>query len=170
MSLLTKVVVFGSDVAGEDSGVQLFLDEVANVNADGSAKTEFYPGDVVAMLLIVPPEFLLLSVQSTDGMVAATGSVSRTREDRVLFAEKSELLSLSQLPASAVSPKFYGKSATITVDKQSVTASAAPCIADLSYNYTARQYKLTAPGSLNIGTEEGDDWPIGVVVYVEAIK
>ena len=169
MSLLTKVVVFGSDVAGVDSGVQILSDDLVNIDDDGEIKNEYYPGDSRFLLVIVPDTYRLIEVKTTDGSVVATGAVTRAQKDRLLFADKDESLSLTQLPAGSVSPKWYGKTATITIDKQSVTASAAPCIADLSYNYSALQYKLTAPVSLNIGTEEDDDWPIGVVVYVEEI-
>lgn len=169
MSILTKVVVFGSEVSGAESGVQIFADAIANINDDGTEKTQFYEGDSQYLLVIVPDEYRLVAVKCTDGIVTALGQVSRGQVDRVLFAEKDVAVSLAQLPAGEVSPKWYGRSATITVDKQQVTASAVPCIADITYTYAALQYRLTAPSSLAIGANDGDDWPIGVVVYVEAV-
>jgi len=169
MSLVTRVVVFGS-VDGEASGVQLFADALTNVNSDGTPKTEYYPGDSVNLLLIVPDTYKLLAVKSTDGSIVATGSVTRTEVDRILFTEKGIQQQLSQLPAGSVTPGWYGASGVLTVDGQQVAANAAPCIADLAYSYQAERYQLTAPASLAIGAEDGDDWPIGVVAYVEKIK
>ena len=168
MSLLTKVVVFGDSASESAAGVQIFGDAIANINADGTDKTEFYPGESYYLLIIIPDDYRLLSVKATDGTLTATGQVSRTQIDRILFTDKGEAMSLSQLPAGEVTPEWYGKSAVLTVTGQQVSVAAAPCIADIGYSYTAMQYRLTAPASLNIGPEDGADWPIGVVVYVEA--
>lgn len=167
MSIMTKVVVFGDAAAESAAGVQVFADAIANINDDGTEKTEFYPGDDYYLLVIVPDDYRLLAVRSTDGSITATGQVTRSQEDRVLFAEKGVAVSLSQLPDGEVLPQWYGRKAVLTVDHQQITANIAPCITDLLYRYAALQYRLTAPASLNIGQEDGADWPIGVVVYVE---
>ncbi len=170
MSLTTRVVVFGGDESS--SGVQIFSDPEKNINEDGSEKTTFYQGDSQHLLIIVPSDYRLLYVLCTDGVVAGHGSGTRQQVDRLLFSESGAegVLSLSQLPAGDVSPVWYGNTATLTVDGQEVTANFTPCIADLSYSYRVEQYELTAPSNLNIGPEDGDDWPIGVVVYVEKIN
>lgn len=166
MSLTTKVVVFGDDVSSS-SGVEIVSDSVGNM-VDGEEKTEFYPGDGQYLLVIVPDEYRLLSVAATDGDIVATGLVSREQVDRVLFAEKNVSESLSQNIAGSITPVFYGGAAVLTVEDGAVRASAAPVIADLSYNYAAYQYRLDIPSGLEIGDD--DDYPIGVVAYVEAVE
>ena len=169
MSILTKVVVFGSDADSASSGVQIFADDAANINADGSQKSEFYPGDNFYFLVIVPADIKLLSVQSTDGTVSLIGAVVREKKDQLLFADTAEPSSLSQTPIGPVTTTWYGRTAVLTVDKQQVTVNTVPSIADLSYKYAALQYRLTAPAYLPIGSEEGANWPIGIVVYAEVV-
>jgi hypothetical protein len=169
MSLLNKVVIFGDESGSGDSGIQVFWDDVANVDSEGEPISEYYPGDSRYFLVIVPDGYRLLDVKSTDGAVSAMGSVSRPQVDRVLFDQQDKLIDLSQQPAGGVSPTWYGNSATETVEGKQVKASAAPCLADIEYSYAALQYRLTAPATLNIGPNDDDDWPIGVVVYAEVV-
>lgn len=168
MSLSTMVVVFGAGAgAGAASGVQIFADEVANVDSLGKEKTEFYPGDDFYFLVIVPDEYRLVEIKATTGLVVALGEVVREQLDRLLFAETGSQLSLAQLPDGEVSPVWYGQQGLLTIDGQQISADLAPCIADLAYSYRALQYRLTAPADLDIGPDA--DYPVGLVVYVEAV-
>ena len=167
MSLINKVVIFGEDASEGESGIQVVWDDFANVDAEGKAISAYYQGDSRLVLVIIPDKYRLVEVKPTDGSLAFMGEVSRPQIDRLLFDLPGKLLKLTQLPAGEVEPTWYGNTATLTVEDGQVKASAAPCLADIAYNYAALQYKLTAPTTLAIGPEDDDDWPIGVVVYAE---
>jgi len=169
-ALATKVVAFGGDsAAAAAAGVAIILDAAANINADGTEKTEFAPGEPMYLLVIVPDTWRLLDVKSTSGTVSALGQVFRTQiEERRLFAEAAKKEALSQLPAGPVAAKWYGREANLTVDGRELAASLVPSLADLTYEYEAMQYRLDAPAGLALGVDE--EWPVGVVVYVEEIK
>jgi len=170
MSLINKVVIFGDEADSGESGIQVFWDDVANVDAAGKPISAYYSGDSRYLLVIVPTGLRLLSVKPTmDNTLAAVGQVSRDQVDRLLFDLPDKLLGLSQLPAGEISPTWYGRTAVLTVEGDQVKANSAPCLADIAYSYTAMQYKLTAPTGLAIGPDDDDDWPIGVVVYAEVI-
>ena len=170
MSLINKVVIFGDEADSGESGIQVIWDDFANVDAEGKPISAYYPGDSRYLLVIVPAGLRLLDVKPTmDNTLAATGQVSREQVDRVLFDLPDKLIDLSQQPDGEVSPTWYGRTAVLTVEGDQVKASGAPCLADIAYSYAALQYKLTAPAWLNIGPDDDDDWPIGVVVYAEVI-
>ncbi len=166
-SLINKVVIFGEDAGEGESGIQVFWDDFANVDGDGEPISNYYPGDSREFLVIMPEKYRLLSVVPTSGAVAANGAVSRQQIDRILFSEKDVLQPLTRSPVGGVTPTWYCSPPVITVVDNQVKANRAPTIADVSYSYAALQYTLTAPSTLNIGSNGDDDWPIGVVVYAE---
>jgi len=172
MSLLNKVVVFGDAAGGADYGIQVVWDARANVDAAGEPISKYYPGDSRFFLVIVPAGIELVEVMATDANATVTevGPVTRPQVDRLLFDEAGKLLNLSRLPAGAVTPTWYGRTATETVEGQRIKASVAPVLADIAYSYAAIQFRMTAPPELAIGPDEDDDWPIGVVVYAEVVS
>lgn len=135
--------------------------------AAGEVRSRFSPGDYAYFLMHYDPaRVYVASVEATAGMVEVGQMVSRSVTDRVLFDALGEARELTHIPSGNITPRWWGREATIDRQVRRVIASAAPAYCDISYTYLARSaYFVPPPMSL-----EGDAvYPVAIVVSVEAV-
>lgn len=165
----TIVVRFGQSVSGSTDLFLVELDGQLNretVDGEEREKTQFYPGDEIHFLLHYDrSKYLVEAVKATAGNVQMHGWVNRSHEEELLFEVAGEAKELSHIPSGAPSVAWYGRSATLSREGRAISASAAPCLGLVSYSYQAWSGKLVPP---NIDLEDGEEFPLAVVVYVEA--
>jgi len=158
----TIVVSFGEGVDSANALVVVELDDSMNVSG-GEVKNSFQPGDSTYFLIHHDANLGIQSVKSTSGGLFNMGTVSRTGTQEILFESTDHEVELTHNPTGGVSAYWYGNAATVTRSGRTVTANAAPCIGDISYTYRATLYRLDTP---SMSLSEGDEYPIGVVVYI----
>lgn len=169
MSNPTIVVRFGQSVSG---GADLFLVELDGqlnreiVDGIDQEKTQFYPGDEINFLLHYDrSKYQVEAIKATAGQVQMNQWVTRTHEEEMLFEAVGDAQELSHIPSGSPTITWYGNTAEIDRDGRSLSASAAPCIGHASYPYQAWSGKLVPP---SIELEDGEEFPLAIVVYVEA--
>jgi hypothetical protein len=165
MSGPTIVVKFGDSVA---SGALCLveLDEKMNVDGEGKAKSQFYPGDPVYFLVHHDPTLQITAIGCTSGQVVAQGTVSRDHKEDVFFLAPDEAHETPHNVAGGVTGKWYGRASALTMTGRSLLAPGAPCIGSISYSFTARLFQFLPP-AMTLAVDE--TWPVGIVITVEAI-
>jgi hypothetical protein len=165
----TIVVRFGQSVAGSTDLFLVELDAQLNretVDGEEREKTQFYPGDEIHFLLHYDrTKYQVEAVRATAGQVQMNQWVSRSHEEELLFEVAGEALELSHLPSAAPAVTWYGRSATLSRDGRAISAAAAPCLGLVSYQFSAWSGKLVPPP---MELEDGEEFPMAIVVYVEA--
>jgi hypothetical protein len=163
----TIIASFGEEAAAENYHVVIELDDQLNKDSDGDVKTTFNPGNEVYFLVQHDSRVRINSIKSSKGQVQALGSVTRTRTKNILFAEAGEEQQFGYLGSSSV--EWLGNTAGI-VDYDGINLRAVggnfPAMGRVSKSTTFSSYKLVA----DVPTlSEDEDYPIGVVVYMEAL-
>lgn len=164
----TIVVRFGQGAA---AGQDLFLVELdgqlnrETVDGVDQEKTQFYPGDEIHFLLHYDPgKYTVSDIKATAGQVQMGRWVERSAEEEMLFEVVGEPLELSHYPSGAPSVDWYGRRASISRDGRSLAADSAPCLGLVTYQYRAWSGKLVPPP---VELEDGEQYPLAIVVYVE---
>jgi len=140
--------------------------DIRTLPAEG-VKSQFVPGDQVYFLLHYDHSRLRVTgIQATAGQVVMLGEVSRSATDEVLFTSPGELQELSHIPAGGLAASWSGRTAAISRDGRSVSASAAPCLGNVTYSYQATSCRFVPP-PMTLGDD--DSYPVAIVVYVEAV-
>lgn len=160
-------------------------DEVLNTETgdDGQPqeKTSFAPGDPYYFLIYCTGNAEVTRVVPAAGSVTGRGSVSRTREDVVLFPEinqEEEKPTLSYNPTGGLSqdwktdiiPTFnVGTGLRIDSGDRSlhITGGAVPCQAYLTYGVRFTSWLFTPP-AMNL--PEGESIDIPIVIYLREIN
>lgn len=165
----TIVVRFGQSIAGSTDLFLVELDGQLNretVDGEDREKTQFYPGDEIHFLLHYDrTKYRVEAIKATSGQVQMHQWVTRSHAEELLFEVAAEAKELSHIPNGNPSVTWYGNSATLNRDGRSLSASAAPCLGLVSYPYQAWSGKLVPP---NVDLEDGEEFPLAIVVYVEA--
>lgn len=132
------IVVSFSDDANSDGFYVAELDEVAN-----NGRTQFVPNEEVYFLVQHDVTLQILNIVSTNGSVRSTGTVTRTREQVMLWVEEGEEQSLSHM--GSVSFAFSFSSTGLSVNGVSVTASGGsfPALCKATITGQFKQYCLT---------------------------
>jgi len=160
----TIVVQFG-DGADSSALVKVELDGLTNVDADGKEKTQFYPGDHPVFLVHHDATLRLDHIEVSSGMVQDLGSVTRERTQQLSFAA-IEGQELEYLPTGSVAVAWYGNDGTLQVTGRSVLpAGVVPAICTVTLQAAFRQFRLIPPA---LTLAEGQEWPVLVVVHMEA--
>jgi len=141
--------------------------DIRTLPAEG-VKSQFNPGDSVFMLLHYDHSRLrIVDIKATAGQVIMYGEVSRYITEEVLFVTAGELHQLSRNPSSDLAASWFGRTAALTRDGRNISANAAPCLGNVSYSYQATSCRYIPPPMV-LG--EGEDYPVAIVVYVEAAE
>jgi hypothetical protein len=99
-------------------------------------------------------------------MVQDLGTVSREREQQLSFAA-ADSQELDYVPASAPVFAWFGNDGALQVTGRSVLPTGTlPAICSATLQATFRQFRLLPP-TLTL-VNEGDEWPVLVVVHMEA--
>ncbi len=164
----TLVVHFG-DKQSSGGSLRMAIDPVAHTDKEGSIKSTFAPDEDVYFLIFPSPKQTIVSVKATDGgTVQQLGWVSRTQEEQ-LTIPSNEPVNLGFIPTGAVSPvRFYGRSGILTTNGTSVTCSAWPCIADITYPAKAIRYRHRFAAGLTV--DEGETFPVSAVAEYKEEK
>ena len=160
----TIVVQFGS---GADSSalVKVELDGVVNLDAESNEKTQFYPGDQPVFLVHHDATLRLDHIETSSGMVQDLGTVTRERQQQI-SCSNTDSQELEYLPASPPAITWYGNDGALQITGRSVLPTGTlPAIATLTLQATFRQFRLIPPP---LTLAEGDEWPILVVIHMEA--
>lgn len=166
MSNPTIVVKFGDSVTGEDSLFIVELDDFLNIDSDGEVKTQFFSGDQIHFLMHYDSSKLVVkNIKTTDGQVVLGQKVNREKTVELLFDDPSTPQELMHVPDSISVEQWYGRTSILRREGRSIYAESTPCIGDIVYEYSAIAAKLVTP---NVEIEAGDEYPIAVVIYVEA--
>lgn len=161
----TLVIQFG-DGADSSAIAVVELDDTRNVDSAGEVKTQFAPGDLVWFFVHHAPTLRIGTVVPTSGSVASMGRVMIPRTvEQQLWAD-SEPVRLSYIPAGGVDVSWFGRTSTLTLSGQEITASDPPAIGRLSYQIDAALYRLQTP-VVSLGADE--TWPVAVVVTMEVV-
>jgi hypothetical protein len=167
MSATTIVVRFGDSVSDPGLLALVELDDSRNLGPAGEPITgNFPPGQSVFFLVHHDPLLRIGSVVATSGSVAAQGLNTFSREQQTFFQAVNEPIDLPHLPTAHPAVVWYGRQSALIRDGRSLTAPGAPCIGDLSYQFTASLYRYTPP-SLDLDADEV--WPVGIVITMEEI-
>ncbi len=164
----TIVVEYGKSVALAGNGlVVVELDGNANRDSEDKETSQFFPGDEPVFLVHHDSSIRIDRIAATSGMVAPMGIVSRPRNQRQLFTQAATVHDLPHNPAGGVSSFWFGKQGSgFTVAGRSLSVQGnIPCLADLTYSVSFKQYRLIPP-PLTLAEEE--QYPIAIVIYVEA--
>jgi hypothetical protein len=166
----TIVVRFGQGAAGQD----LFLVELDGqlnreiVDGVDQEKTQFYPGDEIHFLLHYDQtKYRVTAIKATAGQVQMASWVDRTQEEELLFEVVGEAVELSHYPSRAPVVTWYGRTASLSRVGRSLAADSAPCLGLVTYPYRAWSGKLVPPP---VDLEDGEEYPLAIVVYVEAAE
>lgn len=167
-SIGTTIVVEFGEGADSSAFVAVELDETLNKNADGSEKSQWYPGDQVWFWLQYDEAVLRLDrIVSTSGMVVAAGEVSRTREQALTWTVADDPVELSHQPSGPVSLHYYGRAGTgmRQEGRQIRMAGGVPCTADATLPLRVLLYRYVPPP---MTLAEDQTWRSVIVVYLEA--
>lgn len=163
----TIIVKFGDQVSNaEDYFVTAIIDE--QLDASGSVKTSYNPGDQPSVLIQHDGRVRIGSVKCSTGQMVYDGQVSRNKETTLVFTEQNEEKQLSYI-ARSLSMIWYGHVATYreSEDRKLVCSGGqlpAICRASLSCGF--HKYDLHA--NIPPLTPE-DEYPVAIVVYMEVI-
>lgn len=154
------------------------VDDVLNVNSDGSEKTSFGSGESVYITLHLSSNISLSAIRLThpDATIELVESATRTLKEQWFFtgiALGNETVHTTSVVPSSIGLNFFGNTGSPSQTTQEVGVvevkandfSNVPYIADVSIQYTVVVYKLTLPEVTLI--DDDDSYPVGVVFYVE---
>lgn len=171
----TIVVHFGDDVEAGAFAVAM-LDDELNVDGQGEPLTSFAPGSEIYFLVQHEPALVITRIAATDGQVVAQPQKYYAVTDRLDFAEDYDAAAdssggeqqLSMIPAGAITPTPYGRVATAIryAGRLVRVLGGTPVKYDFAYRARVRSWKLLAP---NVALAEGEEWPITIHIYMEAV-
>ena len=168
MSVAASLVVRFGEGADSTELVAMEFDAAMNLDAAGEEKREFSPGDPVFFLVHHAPTLRIGQVKASCGMVVAQGAVSREKEQQLLWTAAGEEQELSYVPASAVTPLWYGNVAAglrkTGLRTMTVSGGLLPALSLVRHAVTFHLYKLLTP-PVELG--EGEEWPITIVAWME---
>lgn len=167
MSVLGTIVVkYGPGVSADTSLVVAAADSELNRNLDGSEKSNFGKDDKPFFYVHHDSSVRIVAVKPTSGMVQPMNMVSRSDTSQMLFMDRDSTQELPHIPSS-VSAEWYGNDGDLRhAGRELTVAGIVPCIGDISHTFSARLYRLHPPKLDHLKSED-DQYPIGVVVYVE---
>jgi len=140
--------------------------DIRTLPAEG-VKSQFYPGDLIYFILHYDHSRLRVSdIRTTIGQVVVQGEVSRAVTDELLFVTAGESQQLSHNPAGAIAAAWFGRSAALSREGRNVSANAAPCLGNISYTFQATSCRYVPPP---MTLADGEDYPVAIVIYVEAV-
>jgi len=160
----TVVVQFGK---GADSNalVKIELDGAVNLDASGTEKTTFEPGDQPVFLVHHEPSLVIAAVSCSSGSIQDLGMVERERSQRMQWQELQSQ-ELEYLPSGRPTITWFGNDAGLSVVGRTLTPSGVvPAVCDIAMVIAAHQYRLIPP---DIVLAEEEDYPILIVVTMEA--
>lgn len=162
----TIVVEFGEGVDNSEL-VVVELDGEVNLDADGNEKTSFSPDDSPGFIVHYDETKLRIDrVECSDGSVSSGSLVSRIRTRQLQFTNTDDSQQLSHIPDGEVELEEYGNNPAIVQDGRKIRAAGlVPSIGKATYDIRCRAYRLTPP---DLDLEEGETYPVLVVVYMEA--
>ena len=167
-NIVASIIVKFSEGADSSALYKVELDSLLNLDDAGEVKNQFSPGDPVNFLVNHGRELRIGNVLATDGMINATGQLSRQRSDSLLFRDEEETGELGYFPAGPLSQKWYGNQAqSLSRADRTITVSGGvyPCRVKLDYIVFFHGYRLITPA---MELAEKETYPIDIVVYFEA--
>ena len=168
----TLVVDFGASDSGQAAAF-LELDDTRNLDDDGSAKSQFYPGEQVWIRLHHDSGYTPVAASATDGGADLVDTVTITVTEELYFEQPlqedgSGEVSLKYRPAGGLSVVWQGNQG-VGLQYSGQTAwitSGAPCLAQVSYPVTFVRILYTPPA---LELAEGDQRQIMVRATLEAV-
>lgn len=171
MATSTIVVNFGSGTSADTDFVKVELDDILNVDSAGETISSFSPGDSVYFLVQHGDTVKVGDVKSTSGSISLqSSSVSREREQQLFFTTGLDTDTLEYDYIGTYTDVWKGNTAqtTVAVGGRTITPNGGtyPAISDSIINAEFISYKLTS----DVPTlAEDEDYPVGIVVYIEAV-
>lgn len=167
MATGATLIIKPQAAASAESQPVMLLDDTLNLDAAGKAKTRFYPGDRVYLLLQIPDGVEVTAVRSSDGTLARLGTVTRQKTEIITATEEDVPVSLSAIPSGGVTAvKWYGNHGSIAgIDGRKITISGdMPIKVMIRYSFEAVSYMLDG---VDEALEAGEEWPVEVRAYME---
>lgn len=139
--------------------------DIRTLPADG-VKSQFNPGDEAYFLAHFDADKLRIAdIQATAGTVINQGHVTRSVTDELLFTARGEALTLSHIPAGYLESTWFGRSANLDRNGMQVTADVAPCLGNVTYDFSAMSFKYVPPP---MTLSDKESYPVAIVISVEA--
>jgi len=159
---LTAIASFGDQASGS-ALIVAEIDSQVHQDADGNVKSVFLPGDEVFFLLHYDASVAIVRVLATDGGdVQRIGQVTRSNTLESTFQHPADLVDLPHRPNGQPDVKWFGRSGSLLLSGRSLRTDAAPCLGEISYNFTAMQYRHRLVNGIVL--QPGEAFPVDVVV------
>jgi len=166
VEIVTRVLNFGEEIAGSGALIVAEIDVDKHQDDDGNAKSSFLPGEEVFVLIHHDPDIRIVRVQDTGkGDLLRIGRVTRSRTEEMTFTHPADKQELPHIPFGGVSASWYGRSSMLVLVGRQLQASSCPCLGDISYNFSAVQYKYRLPAGVSLAV--GEQYPVDLVVEYE---
>jgi len=169
----TIVLHYGEGVTQDSSSCTVEHDEILDTVTDSDGKvvekTSFAPGDPYHFLTKCSNGIYIAKILVTAGDITALGSVTRTRENDLVFTEINSAdnkPSISYVPSGNLSPVWYGNvGGPLYVDQEQmkvdIRTGTIPCYCKATYPVSFDSYRLT-PQVLSFDTYE-----VYIAIYLE---
>ena len=165
-NVVTKVVRIGEESGSSSALFVVELDEAMHLGADGNVVRSFLPGEQVFVLLHHDPVVRVVRVADTaNGDLQRLGTVSRSRTVQVVFPAADDAQDLPHNPDGLPSVVWYGRSSQLQLAGRALRAPGAPCLGDVTYVFTASQYRYRLPAGVTLA--KGERFPVSLVIEVE---
>ena len=160
----TIVTSFGEGISEDDVLVVIELDDELNLDDDGETKTTFYPGDECYFYVHLQAGLTIDRITVTSGArPRSLGSKTVTKTEQMFFPELNEELQLGYF-INGISYSWYGNAGSIEREERTLkNNSNLPCVADVTYTFTAWSYRYDPPA---MTLAEDETYPVGIVVHV----
>lgn len=163
----TLVLDFTTDSA--TAAAALELDPTRNLDDDGNARSQFYPGDEVWLRLRAPAGYTPVAVEATDGGAALAGAETQQLTETKYFEQTGQeegAVTLTHPPDGSIAAAWQGNQGhglTHSGNRAWIT-TGAPALGQLTYPVTFYLIRYTPPP---MTLADGDQRQFGVRVYLE---
>ncbi len=163
---ITRVLSFGEAAAGSGALIVAEIDEDKHLDDDGNVESSFLPETEVFVLIHHDPEIKIVRVRDTgEGDLQRIGTVTRSRTEEMTFTHTEDKQDLPHNPNGVPSASWYGRSSSLVLDGRQLRAVSCPCLGEVTYSFTAVQYRYRLPGSVDLAV--GEQFPVDLVVEYE---
>ena len=164
----TVLLPFGESVSTGNIFCVPELDPIANVDPQGNVVERFLDTEEAFILVHLEPGAAVQNVRTSYGTIVNAHSpqlVTRTNTlEEVVFKSSEEEITLPHIPNGGVSATWTGNDRTLTQSGRKIKCPQAPGICDITYSYSAWQYRLRVP---LLSLAEDEEFPVDISFEVE---